>query len=301
MRKYYIGITVLILFAVILGGILFSLVGSPLTLREKQLDATRLSDFSSIQSSIQSFYSDKKRLPVTLEELKAWNSPINIKDAETNKNYDYKTESSQSGYTLCTVFSTDNRSEQDQSNGNYMGTYLQQPMKHKKGYDCVTLKLPSSLTTPTPISLITPIPVSLQSISPQPQAAFLFKAPQASSILCFGSLYNIVWESESEVQGVKFFLVPPSKAPNVSSFSISQLLPPGVKTDPLNPNFRWQGSYTWKAGDVTTGENVTDGYGYRLGAAASIPNNGTTYYYSDLFSISSCGNPTPASASTSGQ
>lgn len=154
MRNYYIfilGFLGLFVFIVVVLGI--SLAGNPSVQRDKSVDATRISDFSSLKYEIERYYQETGKLPKKLTDLK---SRIPVKDPKTKTEYDYIVET-EITYKLCAEFSLDTREETDDrySNSSY---YNEQ--KHKKGYDCIEYKLSDYIIKPTvsPTPTITPIP-----------------------------------------------------------------------------------------------------------------------------------------------
>lgn len=134
MFKYYISITILGIFVLVLiiGGIIIA--GSPISQKDIQLDSNRLQAFESIKYQIENYYRTNHKLPVSLGEI----SPnINIQDPETKMSYDYKIIPPYS-YQLCTTFLTDN--SKTVANYNNYGSDSALLKTHKKGYDCLTFK-----------------------------------------------------------------------------------------------------------------------------------------------------------------
>ena len=144
MFKYYISIALLgiFVFALIIGGIIIA--GSPISQKDIQLDNNRLQAFESIKYQIENYYTTNHKLPTSLGEI---SSSINIQDSETKTSFDYKIIPPYS-YQLCTTFSTDNSKTVTNSYNNY-GLDSALYKTHKKGYDCIELKLSSYLMNST--------------------------------------------------------------------------------------------------------------------------------------------------------
>jgi len=148
MNKYYafFGILSVVVIIVVLVG--FSLVGSPFSTRDKELDNIRHSHISSIKSDIDYHYRTKHKLPQSLKEII---DTSHYKDPQTNQEYTYIIMSPTS-YKICAVFSTDTTKTSIQSDMYYV------QYNHKKGYDCLKYDLIGEYTyTPTP----TPKPKSI--------------------------------------------------------------------------------------------------------------------------------------------
>lgn len=162
MRNYFISIALLnvLVVLVIIGG--FVIGGTPASQRDRVLDNTRLSDFSTIKYRIEDYYRTNRELPSALSQLIG---KLSLQDPETKENYTYIVISSTS-YKLCTKFSTDSERETDE----YYYTYSSNQQKHKKGYDCVLYNISDYITnprtqnyysTPTPVPTINPLSYSV--------------------------------------------------------------------------------------------------------------------------------------------
>lgn len=307
MRKYYIGIGILILFNVILAGILFSFVGSPLDLRARQFDQTRLADFASLDSNIQTFYTSNKRLPVTLNELKTTYTYITINDPESHDVYDYKLLPSQVTYQLCTVFSAESKTEPIQQNYSYPGAL--QPKTHKKGYDCMTYTLPAYVITQNPVlpGNVNPTPVysyptfePTSTIAPAPTSPYsstysnmasqedlkkfradaAIIAPKQGEVLCLGQKYTIQWRvPEDDVQGITLKIAKPENGDTIQTI--------GSFPSTYNTNKQGYGSYTWIVGD-TQNSNLIPGPAYHIFLQGDYHGWGLLSADSLLFTINTC-------------
>ena len=131
MFKYYISITFLGVFVLVLVIVGVILAGSPLSQKGIQQDKNRLQAFDNIKYQIENYYRTNSKLPSSLSEL----SNANIKDPETRNDFVYTAVLPYS-YKLCTTFSTDNSNTVD-NYGSDSAIY----QKHKKGYDCLSFKI----------------------------------------------------------------------------------------------------------------------------------------------------------------
>lgn len=151
MRSTYItigAISLLVLGTVIYG---FILAGSPSDARGKQFDSQRVNDLRSLTYSIDSYYSQNRKLPKTLSDLNKGTSSYsysnNSKDPETKKEYEYKTTGTTS-YQLCATFATDNtKVDENTSRSLYDYSDYDGKFKHPKGHHCFDLKVTSSTST----------------------------------------------------------------------------------------------------------------------------------------------------------
>ncbi|MBI4226120.1 hypothetical protein HY612_03330 [Candidatus Roizmanbacteria bacterium] len=125
---------IFILLLIIVG---LMIVGNPVSQQGLRYDELRLSDFFSIKYRVESYYKNNNALPPNLQSLSN-QSNLKILDPETKKPYTYLISSSMS-YRLCTVFSTDSLSSNNQSSYNDSNLSNQ----HKKGYDCITYTIPN--------------------------------------------------------------------------------------------------------------------------------------------------------------
>ena len=83
MRNYYIFIALLnvLVVVVIMGG--FIIGGTPVSQRDRALDATRLSNFSIIKYRIEDYYRTNRELPSALSQL---TGEFSAQDPETKEN-----------------------------------------------------------------------------------------------------------------------------------------------------------------------------------------------------------------------
>ncbi len=150
MYKY---IVFIILLGVLVAGISYEtlkITGNPISQQAIASDNSKLLDFSLIQSAVEHYYQDKKKLPDNLSVVK---DQLTLKDPKVLQDYKYEI-ASDSAYKLCAEFSTDSTKTQNDSSVYYLA-----PLKtHKKGFDCITYDLPVYLL-PSPTSQ--PIPTSI--------------------------------------------------------------------------------------------------------------------------------------------
>lgn len=146
MRNYYlfIGVLSLIVTALLITG--FIVGGTPVSQRSVALDATRLADFSALQTSIVAYYQNHVRLPERLSDLSL---PILPTDPVTRQAYIYQP-TTVTSFKLCTEFSTD--SSTANSSASLLSYQISSEYTHKKGYDCVTYNIPEYAvpSVPTP-------------------------------------------------------------------------------------------------------------------------------------------------------
>ncbi len=128
------GLTVVVVAVLIYG---FSLSGSPLRLRDEKFDQTRMSNFSELSNTIDSYVNENKKLPPTLGDLPSYSASF-THDPQTGTLYEY-TITGTSTYTLCTTFALSSADEHD----NYFyysapTPYGSAPSKHAAGHDCLS-------------------------------------------------------------------------------------------------------------------------------------------------------------------
>lgn len=126
--------------AIITAALIFSLfvIESPTTTRNRKLDNVIISSFDQIGSTIDSYYSEKKALPVSLDEMrKEYNSLSDnvFVDPVTGAKFDYRTKS-QDEYELCATF----RLTSEADNQYYSDRTLGQRWPHAVGYQCLSQK-----------------------------------------------------------------------------------------------------------------------------------------------------------------
>ena len=151
MDKYKLFIIIFTVFVIALIAVGFVIGGTPISVRDMAIDSTRISNFNSIQYAVENYYQTHNSLPQSLLDLP---STLTTTDPQTQKPFDYKMVS-QTNYQLCTVFSTDSK-----SNSQLVDTYSASTDQHKKGYDCITYILPARVAKPTEIPFSTAAPVA---------------------------------------------------------------------------------------------------------------------------------------------
>jgi hypothetical protein len=149
-QQFILGLSILV---VVVLGLGFSIVGSPISQRDVSLDTQRLANFQNIKYAIESSY-PLDGLPTTFAQLKvsvnaaSYSDTDVLADPETKAPIDYSILDSFS-YNLCTTFSTDT-TNQPLAQYNYVDSGIDDT-RHAKGYDCITYHIPEYLrTTPTP-------------------------------------------------------------------------------------------------------------------------------------------------------
>ncbi len=125
---------------VVVATFIFSLfiVESPTATRNRLLDEAILNNFNSIDSALNSYYSQNGKLPASLDELRQAGNYIvssNLVDESTNKQFDYKIKGDKA-YELCATFKASNKDQQSSSN-----TYLKERWPHDAGYQCISQQI----------------------------------------------------------------------------------------------------------------------------------------------------------------
>jgi hypothetical protein len=126
--------------AIIIVSFIFSLfiMESPTTTRNRKLDNVIISSFDQIGSVIDSYYSEKGGLPVSLDELRRnynYLSDDVFADPVTGVKFDYQTKS-QDEYELCATF----RLTSEIDNQYYSDRTFIQRWPHAAGYQCLSQK-----------------------------------------------------------------------------------------------------------------------------------------------------------------
>ena len=152
-RMYFYGSIVLVAAALIAS---FFFIDSPLTVREQKFDQTIINKFSQIDSAINGYYGENKKLPENLKVLINGDSTYyiiesDLTDPVTNKIFDYNIKS-KDGYELCATFKTSSKNLSKDRNYYFDARWL-----HDVGYQCLKQKIvmmnnikpaPSSISAP---------------------------------------------------------------------------------------------------------------------------------------------------------
>lgn len=157
MKGTYTAVAIMTVIVLAALGYGFFSAGAPWAIRGYKLDATRMSDFSSIQEIVQESYSaNQYQLPATLAAVESstyasyYVSQGIFKDPGTGQPYDYKIVSSTS-YQLCATFAASS-AEENQANGTtydgYLSGELGSPTQHTQGYDCLSYNVPAAPSVP---------------------------------------------------------------------------------------------------------------------------------------------------------
>ncbi|MEK7557588.1 MAG: DUF5671 domain-containing protein [Patescibacteria group bacterium] len=135
----YFYCSLIIIVAVFIASLFF--VESPAKTRNRKLDNAILQRFDRIDSEIQSYYIDKKKLPDNFKVLLAGQSYLNsddLKDPATNVAFDYKV-SGGGSYQLCANFRLSNKDKNIQDEG--MNDNFKERWSHEIGYQCLNQKI----------------------------------------------------------------------------------------------------------------------------------------------------------------
>lgn len=125
---------------------------SPTTTRNRKLDNVIISSFDQIASTIDSYYSGKGVLPVSLDEMrKEYNylSDDVFVDSATGVKFDYRIKS-QDEYELCATFRLTSEANDPDPLGKY---FLNQRWPHTVGYQCLSQKAHDVSPSGSPIKI----------------------------------------------------------------------------------------------------------------------------------------------------
>ncbi len=145
MRKYYIFISALTVFVIIIviSGIIQS--GGPISAKDIKLDEERLNNFREISYEIDDYFTTEGKLPKNLETLSENSSTkkLIIKDPQSKKTYIFQPKT-QYTYELCTNFSTDSKDISKRFESyDYYDDYGNNKKTHPKGYACMEYEVDS--------------------------------------------------------------------------------------------------------------------------------------------------------------
>jgi hypothetical protein len=119
------------------------IVESPSETRNRRFDDMVLQNFMSIDSAINQYYLDKKKLPDNLDELKSdypYITDETLQDKATGVKFDYKIIENNK-YELCATFLTSNKDIKDIDIYSYKDQW-----PHDAGYQCLSQKVIQSNT-----------------------------------------------------------------------------------------------------------------------------------------------------------
>ncbi|MFH1255644.1 MAG: DUF5671 domain-containing protein [bacterium] len=114
----------------------FFFIDSPALVREQKFDQAIINKFSQIDSAINAYYGENKKLPENLKDLLNGGSTYyviesDLTDASSKKIFEYNIKSGDA-YELCAVFKTENKSKtKDESD------YVDIRWLHDSGYQCL--------------------------------------------------------------------------------------------------------------------------------------------------------------------
>jgi hypothetical protein len=149
-RVYCYGSMAVVLTALIAS---FFFIDSPTTVRLQKYDQVIVNQFSQIDSAINAYYGENKKLPENLDALLNGGSTYyligdDLTDPATGKFFEFKV-SSKDAYELCATFRTENKSSlKDKS------FYVDTRWLHDTGYQCLKQRIAQiDQTKPSPISV----------------------------------------------------------------------------------------------------------------------------------------------------
>lgn len=240
MRNTYVFIVflTLVVLAVLYG--VFQVNGFPVSQKALALDKARLSDFSSLSYTIQSYYSNNGKLPTDIQkdltQQVLQSGTIKLTDPETKKPYEYHATGKRS-YELCTTFSADYKKQLGTSSYSYpVSTGSESPkIDYKKGHACIDYVLPSYIYAPTP--------TQSPNGSAYQESSINVLTPTWGSSLCLNQDTKITWKTKGEgLDTVRIGLF--TGGTDNKYYDITSLSSFGDAST---------GSYTWKAGETATG------------------------------------------------
>lgn len=114
------------------------IVESPTQTRNRKFDIMILDSFNNIDGAISQFYTDKKKLPDNLDQLKSdypYITDETLTDKATGKKFDYKV-LEKNKYELCANFRTSNKEDKGVEYYGYKDVW-----PHDSGYQCLSKKV----------------------------------------------------------------------------------------------------------------------------------------------------------------
>ena len=136
---------------IILGSIVwgFAVLGSPATQRLYKYDEQKINDLMNINNQVNSFYSVKGNLPLTLEEMANGNYYVPVVDSQTGNSYEYG-KIGDTTYTLCAEFNKDSRDNNNLARP--VGPFGDQSWTHPAGRYCFKETInPNIYSKPLPV------------------------------------------------------------------------------------------------------------------------------------------------------
>jgi hypothetical protein len=136
-RIFFYGSIVLVAVSLIAS---FFFIDSPLQVRLQKFDQTIVNKFSQIDSAINAYYGENKKLPENLNALLNGGSTYyilesDITDPATGKVFDYNIKSKDT-YEICSTFKTENKSQ-----ANDKSVYIDTRWLHESGYQCLKQRI----------------------------------------------------------------------------------------------------------------------------------------------------------------
>lgn len=134
LKSYNAGFILAVLATFITG---ISIATSPSVLREQQIDNQRISDLQAIESAVNQYYTEQKKLPADLAALTRDTKVFEkqTKDPVTSESYGYKV-TSKDGFELCATFAQAIKNQKD-------GFYFEAKWQHDAGKVCFARVLES--------------------------------------------------------------------------------------------------------------------------------------------------------------
>ncbi len=130
-RKIWVIVAAVVILASIVWG--FYVLGSPRTQRLYKYDEQKINDLMNLNSSVQSYYSQKNTLPNSIQDLSALNYYYIQNDPQSGKPYEYQ-KTGNTSYKICAEFNED--SKQNNSPNIYMRPVGYTSWTHPAGHYC---------------------------------------------------------------------------------------------------------------------------------------------------------------------
>ena len=149
-RAYYYGAMAVAAVALVAA---FFFIDSPAQVRSQKYDQAIINKFSQIDSAVNAYYGENKKLPAGLKDLLGGGSTYyivesDITDPGTNKAFEYKVDD-KDAYELCATFKTENKSQADDKS-----IYVDTRWLHDAGYQCLKQRIAQiDQAKPAPISV----------------------------------------------------------------------------------------------------------------------------------------------------
>jgi len=151
MRTFFYGSMAIVAVSLISA---FFFIDSPLKVRDQKYDQAIINKFSQIDSAINAYYAENKKLPAGLSDLLNGGSSYylidrDLTDPSTNQPFAYKVNANDT-YEICSTFKTENKSLV-----NDKSIYVDTRWLHDAGYQCLKQRVAiiNGDTKPSPVTV----------------------------------------------------------------------------------------------------------------------------------------------------